>query len=1230
MRGNKSKIFGVAIAACVCAQLMAFSNIAALALPVNSAEGGDETVATSASLSSTQPQVDEDGSNLPEEMNVLDSDDWEVTQDDAAASASSIDLGEMNGVVGQENSTSASGGHTSTLSARERLDVLAYQHVNDIADGYYEIASAGLNSLVLDAMNGGRSAGTRVQLYSKNGTDAQVWQISHDAQGYITIANALSGLVLDVRNGSTEPGSPIRLWTPNDTYAQKWIAVSREDGSYRLISALDEDNAIDVSGGSFYNGSTVQIYSENDTNAQRWILTQAQTVRERIEALAAEHVEDLPDGEYILHSNLNDWSVLEVAGGSQADYGNTSLYTYNGTAAQKWRVSHDDKGYITLTNVGSGKDLDVSGGSSNPGTNVQQYASNESLAQKWIAVLQDSGNYVIYSALDQNLVLDISNGSSSNGTNAQIWTCNNSLAQSWRLENLANTELELDRLAGENKSIIPDGVYIILAGVGSRKNLDVAAGSMANSANVQIYDSNMTNAQRWQVSHDENGYVTLTNVASGKVLDIASGQCAPGTNVAQYEANGSRAQKWIVTKNEGQNDYRISSALCPDLVLDVSGAGTANSTNVQVYSANGSDAQTFNFISTLVSVAPCKDVLPEGWYVISPRDAQDYGLDVASGQRSDGANVQLYERNGSLAQLFKFDYLNGYYRIISACSGKALDFDGGNLVPPTNALIWSASSDGSNYNQLFSVQINDDGSYTFVNRATGLALSIDGARYSNGANAQGEALMGSSAQRFVLSQQTDLLQEGVVEIAPAYNSKKAVDVASGSGADGANVQIYDKNGTLAQKWLINLIEGSDNMYTFENLGSGKVLTAASSGSVVQESYSESSNQQWVPDISEDGSYVFKNVASELVLSMSGSSGAGLITSSESGAESQRFFVSSSVPLSDGTYFIQSSLNSSMVLDVVNGSRANCANVQLFSNNDSGAQKWNISRNGDGTYSIQNAQSKKMLDVTNGWAASGANVQQYQGNNSAAQKWYIDYCGGGDFAISSALNRDLVLDVSGGGTWNGVNVQIYTANDSDSQRFSFRTAYYEDDRVLNVDRSDLLGWLESHEYDGYYIGTRYSSGFSIPTCMYPNGSPRSDGFTGMNCTGFVAHAYQSAGGDLYPISINNNHSPWPGGPGGGSYINAWRWYGYAVDSGAEIYYFNRVVDMLASGLAEKGDIIFFKTNGSIDCHIGFFWGNSSGENLMWHQILPGNLIGPCFNNANKAEYNQQTVLIKGAN
>ena len=158
-------------------------------------------------------------------------------------------------------------------------------------------------------------------------------------------------------------------------------------------------------------------------------------------------------------------------------------------------------------------------------------------------------------------------------------------------------------------------------------------------------------------------------------------------------------------------------------------------------------------------------------------------------------------------------------------------------------------------------------------------------------------------------------------------------------------------------------------------------------------------------------------------------------------------------------------------------------------------------------------------------------------------------------------------------------------------------------VLGVSRQRLLEQLISHESDSYYLGTRYDTSLSPVCCTYPNGEPRSDGFTGMNCGGFVSHAYAKAGGDLSKIANNQSNSPWPGGPGRGSFCNAYRWYGYALDSGATVLQFNSVSELLASGEARKGDLVFFYPFNpySTDCHIGFFWGDTPYENRFWHSF-----------------------------
>lgn len=68
--------------------------------------------------------------------------------------------------------------------------------------------------------------------------------------------------------------------------------------------------------------------------------------------------------------------------------------------------------------------------------------------------------------------------------------------------------------------------------------------------------------------------------------------------------------------------------------------------------------------------------------------------------------------------------------------------------------------------------------------------------------------------------------------------------------------------------------------------------------------------------------------------------------------------------------------------------------------------------------------------------------------------------------------------------------------------------------------------------------------------------------------------RSVGGDLSPIAVEQNHPPWSGGPGRGNYLNAYRWFGYAIDSHANIASFNFIEELLRSGLARKGDLVFF--------------------------------------------------------
>lgn len=648
-----------------------------------------------------------------------------------------------------------------------------------------------------------------------------------------------------------------------------------------------------------------------------------------------------------------------------------------------------------------------------------------------------------------------------------------------------NDRAALDALAAQHAAAVADGTYAIASSASQAANqrgvLDVRGASAAGGATIQLYASNGTGAQRWRVTHDDAGYVTFINVASDLALDVQWGNSAAGTPVQQYTPNGSWSQKWIVISldEERGSDTTatafptrciIVSALAPNIALDLRGGSIASTTPVQIWDSNHSAAQTFTFIdaSPAAPAAVEDGALPQGWFSLKPQCAPASGVDIYNASRNNNANAQLWSANGTFAQLFTFKYCNGYYLIVNAGSGKALDVEMADVVPGTNVQQYQASE--VNPAQLWAPVANADGSYTFINKATGMALNIDGAASYNGANVNAYTPNGSAAQRFTLAKQTNLLAEGVYTLGASAAANSVLEVSGASQAAGASVQAYASNGTLAQRWRIALVPGAENTYTIQNLGSAKFLTADSAGTVSQRAASGAAAgtgaatgastaagataanhaQQWTPVITAHG-IAFESVAYPgRVLDLTAGStanGTRLQLWQANGSPAQAFALAPTTDtLPNGTYTLTVA-NTSLAIDVANASYASGANVQVFQSNNSGAQKWNVARNADGTYTIVNAASGKALDVAGGSAYSGANVQQYQPNGSAAQHWIITFDAGG-YKIASAAGAGgaCVLDVSGGITSNGSaanggNLQVYQSNNSAAQRFTLQPTTY---------------------------------------------------------------------------------------------------------------------------------------------------------------------------------------------
>jgi hypothetical protein len=436
----------------------------------------------------------------------------------------------------------------------------------------------------------------------------------------------------------------------------------------------------------------------------------------------------VPEGVYELYvRDGSNRKNLDVRSGSDQDAADVDVYDDNSTKAQRFRIGRvEDTEYSVIYNVGSGKVLDVANGVAAAGAKVWQYAYNGTDAQRWRVVENADGSYTLLSALRAAdggaLALDVRYGLLSNGSPLQLWGANGSAAQRWYLESPRTVE---------------DGVYGIASSLAGDRTLDISGADVATGANAQVWSTNSSAAQRFNVRYDERtGYYAIKSMVSGKVLDVCGASLESGANVWQYDENGTWAQAWSID-GLGDGSYRIVSANF-GLALDVSGGRSANGTNVQQYAPNGTGAQRW--------ILERREALREGRYAVHAGDAA-FVLDDAAGSREVGANVQLWRDNGSDAQRFELVRYGdeGYYLVRNVRNGGYLTLSGDKAG--ANALQWLADERPGD-SQLWKVVLHWDG-FGLLSRS-GLALDVNGASFRDGANVQGYAPNGTLAQRFWL------------------------------------------------------------------------------------------------------------------------------------------------------------------------------------------------------------------------------------------------------------------------------------------------------------------------------------------------------------------------------------------------------------------------------------------------------------------------------------------------
>ena len=310
----------------------------------------------------------------------------------------------------------------------------------------------------------------------------------------------------------------------------------------------------------------------------------------------------IADGIYEILYAADPTKSIDCRGANDKIGANIWLYNRNHSAAQYWSITNYDDGVQIVCTL-SGRAVDLANNSLKNGTNIRQWEDNNTHAQRWDIVADGKtvtlngttyNSYVIKSH-GTSFAIDVSGGGAKSGTNIQIYSANSTDAQRWIFIPIPYFNLQ--------------GTYKIVSAMDSKMCLDVAGGSTASKANVQIFTDNNSGAQGWLTFVNDDQTMTFLNAKSMKALNNYYG-VADG-NAIIYPPNHSDTAQCFFVKRQGT--IRYDGQIVPTFsiqvqsgsgsnpyVLDVYKRGHADRTNVFFHEYNGGDNQLWALIPEAV------------------------------------------------------------------------------------------------------------------------------------------------------------------------------------------------------------------------------------------------------------------------------------------------------------------------------------------------------------------------------------------------------------------------------------------------------------------------------------------------------------------------------------------------------------------------------------------------------------------------------------------------------
>ena len=362
----------------------------------------------------------------------------------------------------------------------------------------------------------------------------------------------------------------------------------------------------------------------------------------------------------------------------------TILKTNNGSAGQGF--TFNSNGTITsggnCLTVGSDNQTITLGPCSGSASQNWSWVWN---GAGWGLKNQGSGN-----------MLDVANGTDADGTSVRAWGANGATAQQWTPVNQVAPPPPAPTLNNQPLKIM---THV----------LDCAGGTCATGTNSQLYDNNGSPGQLWTLNSDN----TISNPASGKILSVNGGATANGSAIHTWDNVNGPDQKWqfLYAGNNNWQMQNVQSGRC----IDAAGASDTDGAQLQLWDCPTSGT---HWVSPTTQNKPTLN----NQYAVN----QSRTLTCQNGGCGSNSNLVIYDKNNGINQKFTFNGGSGPGTITN--NNLCLDNLNGTNADGNRVRMYGCNGLAP---QQWQWQHNTNGTWSFVNPATGKCLDVQNATDAN-------------------------------------------------------------------------------------------------------------------------------------------------------------------------------------------------------------------------------------------------------------------------------------------------------------------------------------------------------------------------------------------------------------------------------------------------------------------------------------------------------------------